>query len=106
MIHLPDDPAAAVAEAFPVLAPGGRFAMTAGGKKPTGSAARLRRHRPAGGRAADLLGAAGFLGCGRRSRAWRSRSRTTFIEDLPERRREEFRRRLLTGGVCSGHKPV
>jgi SAM-dependent methyltransferase len=67
VIHVLDDPAAGVAEAFRVLAPGGRFALTAGGRVAPGSL----------GERLDAL--------------FRE-----FSAYLPARRREEFRSRVLT----------
>jgi SAM-dependent methyltransferase len=77
VIHVLDDPAAGVAEAFRVLAPGGRFAFTAGGSgppaEPDSLGSRLdalflefAAHLPPNGSmghpidAADLLEKAGF----------------------------------------------
>jgi SAM-dependent methyltransferase len=83
VIHLLDDPAAGVAEAYRVLTPGGRFAFTGGSARPShthrppaalslgsrldGLFGEFAEHLPPGGSmgqavdAADLLEAAGFV---------------------------------------------
>jgi SAM-dependent methyltransferase len=144
VIHLLDDPAAAVASAFRVLAPGGRFAMTAGGTMPTGLSARLdalflefTAYLPPGGSigqpvdAPSLLAGAGFTEVREEFASvaipfpdnemlWRwvmSHGYRAFVEDLPAKRCEEFRERVLdlpsddrilrrTTGVWSGRKPA
>jgi ubiquinone/menaquinone biosynthesis C-methylase UbiE len=122
VIHVLDDPAAGVAEAFRVLAPGGRFVMTSGGKMPAGLSARLdalflefSAYLPSGGGmgrpldAAEMLAGAGFAGLREEFASvaipfadnemlWRwalSHGYRAFIEDLPGARREEFRERVL-----------
>lgn len=103
-------------------APGGRFAMTAGGKMPEGLSARLdalfaefAAYLPPGGSmgrpvdAAVLLAGAGFVDVREEFASvaipfadhetlWRwalSHGYRAFIEDLPEARRAEFRERVL-----------
>lgn len=122
VIHVLDDPAAGVAEAFRVLAPGGRFVMTAGGKLPAGLSARLdalflefSAYLPPGGSMgqpldpAPMLAGAGFAALreefasvavpfGDNEMLWRwalSHGYRAFIDDLPEGRRAEFRERVL-----------
>jgi len=59
VIHILDDPAAAVAEAYRVLAPGGRFALTGGsarGSSARGSSARTDNVPSLGGRLDALFG--------------------------------------------------
>jgi ubiquinone/menaquinone biosynthesis C-methylase UbiE len=157
VIHVLDDPAAGVAEAYRVLTPGGRFAFTGGSARGRSAPAvegnspaenpplgvrlnalfeEFASYLPCGGSmgqpvdAADLLTDAGFVDL-REDHAevavrfpdnetlWRwamSHGYRAFIEDLPDKRRREFRERMLdlpaddrilrrATGVWSGRKP-
>jgi ubiquinone/menaquinone biosynthesis C-methylase UbiE len=150
VIHVLDDPPAAVAEAYRVLAPGGRFALTGSSKRdsraPTGRPSLGSRlielfteyadYLPAGGGmgqpvdAADLLEHAGFVDLQQHrveltvripdnATLWTwmlSHGYRAFINDLPAKRRMEFRDRVLAlpdgdrnlqraTGLWSGRRP-
>lgn len=122
VLHLLADPDRAAREAYRVLAPGGTFALPAGGQPVSLLSRRLdelfaefARFRPPGsefGRplsAPDLLAAAGFRDIAQRPACvavdvpdnqtlWRwlmSHGYRAFVEALPADRRDEFRQRVL-----------